>query len=228
MDSHKFIPKARVVNRIDYLTEIAVGKKVLNIGMGGYIDNPDHTSKLKLALDNTLHSRLHSVASDVTGIDINPMAIEIMSEALPGRYVVTDITAPEAAEIIDDQFDLIIFGDVIEHLDCFRSALTNLRQLLGENGQLVISTANAYCAESILKYLFRYESVHEEHTCYFSYSTMKRLLQMNGLAMADFSFYLQPRKPDNITSWIGYFFLRFVGVFFPHFATGIIVHSKPH
>ena len=227
MDRQKFIPKSRVVDRMAYLADLATGKKVLNIGMGGYIDTPEQTAKLALKIGDTVQGKLHRTADELTGIDINPMSIEIMAEALPGRYIVTDIAAPDAVALIDDKYDLIVFGDVIEHLDCFRDALNNLRELLKEDGELVITTVNAYCAESILKYVFRYEAVHDEHTCYFSYMTMKRLLHMNDLALSNFGYYKEPRKPKSIASWLGYIFHSFVMAFMPHFATGIVVHAKP-
>ena len=91
---------------------------------------------------------------------------------------------------------------------------------------LIITTANAYNIEAILKYVFRYESVHEEHTCYFSYMTMKRLLAMNDLKLTNFGYTIQTRSGGGLASRIGYLALRIIAAIMPHFAQGILVHAE--
>ena len=227
MDRSKFVPKAKVVRRKEYLTDLARGKKVLNVGMGGFIDDPDKTSGLATVIERTLHAMVHEVAREITGVDVNPQALAIMSKAVPGCYVEADITGFDAAKKIGGLYELILFGEVIEHLDCFRDALGNLRTLLSHDGLLVITTVNAYNAEAILKHLFRYESVHEEHTCYFSYLTMKRLLEMNDFVMFDFKYCFQTRYGGSLANRIGYHAMRGIAALLPQFAQGIIVHARP-
>lgn len=226
MDRSKILPKADVVHREEYLTALASDKTVLNIGMGGFTDNPSYTARLADYAEATLQGKLHSVARNLTGVDVNPHSLAIMSEALPGRYIQADITAADASEVIGGTYELIVLGDVIEHLDCFRSALQNLRALLADDGVLVITTANAYNAEAILKQLFRYESVHEEHTCYFSYLTMKRLLEMNDMTIGDFRYYVQTRAGGSVGSRTGYYAMRGVSAVLPQFSQGIVFHAR--
>lgn len=226
MDRRKILPKADVVHREEYLTDLARGKAVLNIGVGGFTDNPSYTTRLADYADATLQGKLHSAAGDLTSVDVNQHSLEIMSEALPGRYIQADITAPDASEAIGGTYELIVLGDVIEHLDCFRSALQNLRALLADDGVLVITTANAFNAEAILKHVFRYESVHDEHTCYFSYLTMKRLLEMNDMTISDFRYYIQTRTGGSVGSHSGYFLMRGISAILPQFSQGIVFHAR--
>ena len=226
MERTKILPKAKVIHREDYLVELARGRRVLNIGMGGFTENPVYTDRLAEEVEDTLHGKVHAAAREVTGVDVNPHSLAIMSEALPARYVEADITDVGASETIGGAYELILLGDVIEHLDCFRSALQNLRSLLTDDGELVITTANAYNAEAILKLVFRYESVHEEHTCYFSYFTMRRLLEMNDLSISDFRYYVQTREGGSPGSLAGYYVMRGISAVFPQFSQGIVFHAR--
>src|SRR6266851_2525404 len=114
MKSSQFIPKPRLVHRPDPLIGYASGRKTLHIGMGGYIDDHEETQKELAVLTRSLHYELNKVSTSLTGIDINPDAIEIMRRAVPGRYIIGDIMdASFVDRFKDDPFEVIIFGDVI-------------------------------------------------------------------------------------------------------------------
>lgn len=137
--------------------------------MGGFIDEDRETEKELAAPARSLHSQLPKVAASLTGMDINPLAVKIMRRAIPGRYIVADIMDASLPDRFkDDLFEVIVFGDVIEHLDNFGIALCNLKALLAPGGVIVISTANAFTFGGFVKMLFRYEVTHDEHTCCFT------------------------------------------------------------
>ena len=121
----------------------------------------------------------------------------------------------------------MLFTEVIEHLDCFRDALGNIRGLLSPGGALLITTVNAYAFERIGKMLFRYESVHDEHTAYFSYLTMKRLLAMNGFEITEFYFYNQARDAfDSFFERFGYYVMIAISKVLPQYSEGIFVVAR--
>ena len=230
MEKYKFIPKTKVVDRINAVLELARAKNVLHIGMGGFVDDNDLTTRVFLSRDLTqkLHGQLSNVVATLTGLDINPETIRAMRECVPGEYFVGDITDPGLPEKIGRKFEVILFPEVIEHLDCFRSALQNIRNLLENDGYVVITTTSAYGLESIIKMLFRYESVHDEHTSYFSYLTMKRLLDMNGFEIERFLFTLQRRRAFlSAFSVIGYYTLVVVSKILPQYAQGLLFVARP-
>lgn len=229
MESHKFVPRARVVERIPEIVRGSKDKTVLSIGMGGFIDDPSQTDKwIRRGLEQTAHARVAKVAGDLTGLDINPAAIEAMKSIVPGNYYIGDITDAAIVEELNKTFDLVLFTEVIEHLDSYRDALSNIRKLLAPHGELLITTVNAFAFERIGKMLFRYESVHDEHTAYFSYSTMKRLLAMNGFEVAEFYFYNQARYTfDSIFERLGYYAMLAISKLFPQYSEGIFVVAKP-
>jgi SAM-dependent methyltransferase len=228
MKSHRFIPKAQVVDRVEKILDLACDKNVLHIGMGGFVDDREVTARyISTDLTVSVHGRLAGVASSLTGLDINREMIESMQKTVPGDYVVADITESGLPEKLKRKFEVVLFPEVIEHLDCYRAALRNIRGLLTADGTLVITTVNAYCLESIIKMLFRYESVHEEHTSYFSYRTMKRLLAMNGFMIKQFSFTIERRTSfSSIFERVGYYTMLAATAVLPQYAEGLLFVAR--
>jgi SAM-dependent methyltransferase len=198
--------------------------------MGGFIDDQLHTDEELADPTKSLHYELSKVAASLTGIDINPRAIEIMRRVVPGHYIladVMDVSLPDQFQ--DNLFEVIVFGDTIEHLDNFRIALRNLTAILAPGGMIVISTRNAFSFSGFVKLLFRYENTHAEHTCHFSYLTLKRTLEMNGLRMIDFMFYTHKRD-SRFGTWmhrVDHYASNAVARMLPQFAEGIIAIAQP-
>jgi SAM-dependent methyltransferase len=228
--SSNFLPRPRLVHRSDPLIAYASGRKTLHVGVGGQIDDHQETEKELAVPARSLHYELAKVAGSLTGIDINPFAIEIMRRAVPGRYIVGDIMDTSLPDRFkDDLFEVIIFADVVEHLDNFGMALRNLSGMLAPGGVIVISTANAFFFGGFVKMLFRYETTHVEHTCHFSYLTLKRTLEMNGLRIVDFMFYTHKRL-DQFDSWmhrVDHYVSNAVATVLPQYALGIIAVAQP-
>jgi SAM-dependent methyltransferase len=208
--------------------EVAAGKDVLHIGMGGYVDHEKKNARfLESDLSIQSHARLASVAGSIMGIDINALAIDAMRKAVPGVYMVADVTDPDLPRLLNKKFDAVLFLEVIQQLHGFRDALLGIKNLVNDDGKIIISTVNAYSASRILKMLFRYESVHDEHICYFSYLTMKRLLSIHGLEIEEFYYTVEKRR-EYMTSadFLSFNALRPFLKVFPQFGEGIFVVAR--
>lgn len=230
MKSNLFIPKTESIEKNDFLVEMATGKNILDIGLGGHVSNEAFTSEyLKRDLSKTLHGRLTNIAESITGTDINNDCVIALSAQYPNNsYVTADLTDFNFKTKFSKKFDLIILGDVIEHLDDFKSALQNIKTVTSDNGKIIITTVNAYSIIPFFKMFMRYESVHDEHTAYFSYITMKRLCAMNKLEIIDFKFYSKDRnkfdsKIDAISHYLGKAFSKLL----PQFSPGLIFVLSP-
>ncbi|MGE0747632.1 MAG: class I SAM-dependent methyltransferase [Rhodospirillales bacterium] len=215
--------------RIDEVVRLARGRRVLHIGMGGYIDDPSKTDEyIALDMARSLHARLAGTAKELVGFDVNPVVVEAMKKLVPCEYVVGDLTEPGLPERIGARFDLVVFAEVIEHLDCFREALSNIRGLLAPGGEVVITTANAYALERIGKMVFGYEAVHDEHTSYFSYMTLRRLLAMNGYEITHFRFAYEKRyRFAGMAERIAYYAMVGTGRLLPQFSEGVVLSARP-
>ena len=224
------LPNTRAVIRIDAIVEECRGKRVLNIGMGGWVDDAAKGDAILTpqALSESVHYRIAQVAGSLTGTDILQDSCEKMARLLPGEYVQADLTDPGFATEFGEAFDVVVFAEVLEHLDDFRTALANIKAILSPGGIMVLTTANAYSADRIAKMLLAYEAVHEEHTSYFSYLTILRLLEMNGWRMDRFDFHIE-RPASNCKRSRHWLFhaMRALTRFMPQFGEGIFVVARP-
>lgn len=98
-----------------------------------------------------------------------------------------------------------------------------------EDGILIVSTVNAFSFDAILKMMAHYESVHPEHTAYFSYSTLRRLFRMNRLEIIDFKWYTVKRieRFGRLTFWLSYRLSSLFVSMFPQYAMGVVAIARP-
>jgi len=64
------IPKPKLVDRATAILDYAQGRRVLHVGMGGPVDDPEVTRAfIEKGLVDSLHARLAECAAALTGID---------------------------------------------------------------------------------------------------------------------------------------------------------------
>jgi len=145
------------VKRCDYIVKLCQGKDVLDLGC------VRHKASVVLANPNCLHTRLRACAASVTGVDI--VSDEVAAAKAAGWNVkCADVTTP--MDLQHGPFDVIVAGDLIEHLDNFAAFFLNCRRYLKAEGVLVLSTPNPFFSG-----LYHYVAlksdycVNPEHTC---------------------------------------------------------------
>ena len=207
----------------------AKGRNVLHVGVGGAVTSDAVTNRfLATDLSESVHGQLSKVAAKLTGLDVNGRVVEAMQGCVPGRYVVGDVSDPNLYDQIQEQFDLILFLEVVQDLGNVDSALENMRRLLKPGGELIISACNAFALDRILKMFFSYESVYPDHLCYHSYMTLKNLLQRHGFTVDQCYFTYFPRRKGG-----GFFAEMFFGTtkmlcrLSPQFGEGILLVARP-
>lgn len=173
--------------RIDYILKSCEGKCVLHVGCS----NSPYT---QTSLDDAslLHSQIDKVASKQYGIDIDQSGINIMKNAGIMNVAVAnveDLVNNNPFDRID--FDVIIAGEIIEHLSNPGQFLDSIKPILTKpNSKLVITTVNAFYAMRFFVGMFSgNEGVHPDHVSYYSKSTLTKLLDMNGFEVEEFSYY---------------------------------------
>lgn len=150
---------------------IGEGKRVLEIGCS--------TGSQTRILRNNLNCQ-------VTGIEIDPVAAEEARQYCD-RLIVGDIEKIEINELFEnDKFDVITFGDVLEHLRDPRFALEKTRQLLTETGYVVASVPNiahASIAFELCNGRFDYQTtglLDDTHIRFFTKRTITRTFEDAG------------------------------------------------
>jgi 2-polyprenyl-3-methyl-5-hydroxy-6-metoxy-1,4-benzoquinol methylase len=178
MHAGERVPMPLVTDRHAWLEKLCagVGGEVAHVGCA---DSP-YTEEL-LAAGALLHPRLVRVAR-VTGIDVDPEGLGLLAAQLPGhRFVEADVSVSVPAAD-QGRYDLVIAGEVLEHVPDADVFLRGCAALLSRTGTLCVTVPNACCPKIGLRALAGRESVHPDHRVYYGPRTLARTLRGAGLA----------------------------------------------
>ena len=178
----------KVVQRLDFVRDISRGKRVLHLGCTNY----PYTSEA-IDHDMLLHFELEKIASHVTGFDYDQEGLNILAEHGSKNLFQADLEKLHDVSC-EETFEVIVAGEMIEHLNNPGLFLQGIRRFMDDKTQLVITTINAYCALRIALYGVKgkggtNEPVHPDHIAYYSYSTLRLLLERHDYIIDDFMFY---------------------------------------
>lgn len=165
-----------ILNRTGYLSELARGKDVLDVGIVEHF--------LEAASSpGWLHRHIAEAASSCLGVDILP---EVQKLATAGFNVrVADL----AQGPLDQTFDLIIAGEVLEHVDAPGSFMKNCAAMLRSDGRLVVTVPNPWHINAMIKNAVRRNTFVDsaDHVGWYDASTLLELGQRSGLQLLKFS-----------------------------------------
>ena len=115
------------------------------------------------------------------GVDVSKYAIGIAKKKLPSAIFQIG-SAEEKLPFKEDFFDIILFNDVLEHLENPNFALKNIWRVLKKEGILYITTPNL---NVVRKKIFRYADEKEHHISLFSHSSLISLLNAKGFKIVE-------------------------------------------
>ncbi len=166
-----------VRDRALWLERLCAGVSPGEVAHLGCADSP-YTVEL-LTQGTLLHTRLVRVAP-VTGFDVDPPALERLQRDMPAeRFVLADVTI-EVPESERGRYDLVVAGEVLEHVPDADAFLRGCAALLRPGGQLCLTVPNACCPKVGLRALAGRESVHPDHRVYYGPRTLARTLDGAG------------------------------------------------
>jgi SAM-dependent methyltransferase len=177
-----------------------------------------------------LHAELAKVAKDLYGFDYDQEGIDVLASRGFDHLYRADLEKLGDVDL-DETFDVIIAGEMIEHLNNPGLFLNGIKRFMGPDTQLVVTTINAYGGMRFLVYGLRgnggaLEPVHPDHIAYYSYSTLKLLLDRHGFAVDRFMFYDlgDEHRPHNgkLRNFLNDVCVRIA----PQWADGIIAVTK--
>jgi 2-polyprenyl-3-methyl-5-hydroxy-6-metoxy-1,4-benzoquinol methylase len=85
----------------------------------------------------------------------------------------------------DEEFDVVILGDLIEHLSNAGLALDRVARLLAPDGQVLISTPNAFGLPNYLRFLAGRFVEGEDHVHCFTKYTLSNLLRRHRFTVQE-------------------------------------------
>lgn len=209
MDHFK-LPRS-LVDREKFILKTCVGKRVLHLGCA---DAPYTAERLQSG--TWLHDKVTAVSAECLGVDMDRESIAWLQQT----HGVTNIVYgnAEALDTLNDKFDVVLAGEIIEHLNNPGSFLESARSVLAPNGKLLITTTSAFCFRRFVRIPFGYESIHPDHTYYYSHVTLETLVKRFWYRLFEAHAYRLPnRKPV-----LPYLLERLASAVTPNWAEGIV------
>src|SRR5665648_4633 len=164
----KIAPQRTYPDRVTPVVELAKGKRVLNIGCCG---------SDALVSQWTVHRTIASAASYCVGVDMYEAGVEKMKA--DGENVF--LADGESFDLDEKDFDLVVLGDIIEHVSNPGLVLDNSNRHLKDGGSIVVSTPTPFALPLMMRIIRRGSfHVNSEHVSWFDPITLTGLLARSG------------------------------------------------
>ena len=152
-----------------------------------------------------LGEALNALGNVTVGFEANPAAAEVARTKM-SRVEIGDLETANLVELFGPgSFDVIVFGDVLEHLRDPLPVLRQARPLLAPGGSVLISTPNVAHGDVRLALLdgrFRYTKVgilDDTHTRFFTRDSLVQFLHDAGFVLVD----LRRTRADLFSTEVG-------------------------
>jgi SAM-dependent methyltransferase len=175
-----------IPDRGEFLVERVRGKKVLDIGCVAH-------DVSRMAAAEWLHRRLAESASSCVGIDVLEAGVEhMLSLGFAAR--VCDIRQGVGPVADLAPFDVIVAGELIEHVESLDMLFLVARELLEPTGELIITTPNPYSPSRVRAGQRGIVWENVDHILYAFPSGIAELCERNGLELAEAGNVIEPTR----------------------------------
>jgi polysaccharide deacetylase family protein (PEP-CTERM system associated) len=169
------LPRARLVDRFEYLSQLCDGQRVVHVGFADI-----GCQSLNEGADAWLHTRLATSARELVGLDVDEQGVALARERGYEAHVV-DCSDADAVRALDlPPADVVVAGEVIEHIDDARSFLDGLHVLVRPDGILAVTTPNATALSSTIAAFANLEVNHPDHVTTFTPYTLDAMLRRHN------------------------------------------------
>ena len=185
------LPPASLVDRFAYLCDLARGRRVVHVG---FVDLG--CEMLNEQSGAWLHEHLAGAAAELIGIDLDEVGVERARARGYEAYAVDcrDVEAVRALDI--EPADVVVAGEVIEHLDDPGGFLDGVHALVRPGGIFVVTTPNAAGLVNAAALLGNYEVNHPDHVALYTCTTLDTMLRRHRWSPFEHAVYLQQVKSN--------------------------------
>jgi len=152
--------RGRAPRRFERLVELCRGKRVLHVGCCDHLE----LIREKMAQNVYLHQEICRAAAHCVGSDVNVEGIALLRE-----LGFADVFQPD--EVPDEDYDICLMGDVIEHVGDVVAFLRSMRRYRFKT--LIVVTPNLFRARNFFS---SGELINTDHRYWFSPYTLSKVL----------------------------------------------------
>jgi 2-polyprenyl-3-methyl-5-hydroxy-6-metoxy-1,4-benzoquinol methylase len=182
------LPRVRLVDRIDEVRALVRGRTVIDLG---FVDEGQMAAKS--GRGTWLHDIVRGEALTCVGIDADERGVA-HARALGFDARRADVEdAAELGALGLEPADIVLAGELLEHLDRPGRFLDAVKVLTSPGGALVLTTPNAHALTNTLGALAGRELVNPDHVSWLSWRTLETLLSRHGWRLERVAYYRFPR-----------------------------------
>lgn len=163
--------------KIAYVVERCRGRRVLDLGC--VMHEPDAYRSRYF-----VHRAIVERAREVIGLDTHASGVRTLCSM--GYRV--EIGNAESFRY-DEPFEVIVAGDIVEHLANLHGFLESCRGSLAPDGMVIVQSPNPWYWKNVVKSVLYTEVPNNfEHTCWFCPRTWRQLVERHGFTIRNIEF----------------------------------------
>lgn len=174
-----------IKDRYDYIKEYCRGKTVLDLGAIG--------NNFEIHSERTpwLHLIIKNAAKELIGLDNDKEKIKKAEKISGTQIIYGDVSNFDLGK----KFDVILAGELIEHLENFRGFFESVKKHMNSDSLFIITTPNCFSFDNLIRaLLFGKTKHHPGHIVYFDLGTLSELLEKNGFKIIKYYYGTEKEK----------------------------------
>ena len=171
-----------LIIRSERIRALCENKRVLDVGCCA------HGELARRHSEKFLHGQIVACAREVVGVDNDAEAIKIVAAA---GYPVLQGDALALSSLGLGEFDVVVAGELIEHLSCPGRFLDEAYRCLRPGGVIIVTVPNAYAFTRLKQMRKGIDDAlwtHSQHTCWYSRATTRFLLERHGFQLQELAY----------------------------------------
>lgn len=185
------------LNREEFILDRVKGKLCLHLGCIG--ETGASSARKVKRIQHLLHYRIAQCAEFVVGVDHDKDTIDALKHSNDlGTLVYGDVENIKCIDLPCKTFDVIVAGDLIEHLSNPGRMLESVRSCMTRESSLLVSVPHAFGLPNYLRFICgRFREGPDHVACYNIYS-LSNLLARYGFSVLEFHTAYESRSKEII------------------------------
>lgn len=183
------------ISRWDFIISRCKNRKVLHLGCLGITEGSAEEKINAMREEKVLHAVIRKTSSFLVGIDYDKSTVNALRKLGYSEILYGDVTRLNEVEL-NGPFDVVVCGDLIEHLSNPGDMLEGLKPLVSDESEIIITTPNSFGLLPFLRYISGRYKEGNDHVLSFQIYTLGNLLKRHGYIITEiWSCYNRPPRP---------------------------------